>query len=118
MSGSLPPGRQLRWRVGRYPSARRQTAQIGSTCTVIFELVDTATGLLVPADGLSAICWRPRLGGFASRAVPLFPVLLAPGRWQADFEAEMTGLHAVPGVTIGAGREAVTAYIDVKGGPA
>lgn len=112
MSGSLPAGRRLQWRVGAYPSARRPREPVGSVVTVIFELRDTQAGALVPAPGLSAIAWRPRLGGFAEQAVPLSPVLLQPGQWQVDFETEMTGTYSVQAVSLGPSAETITATID------
>lgn len=111
MSGSLPSGRYLRWRVGPYPSARVQTARIGSTCTVIFELIDAATKRLVPAAGLAASYRRPRLSGYATQTVPLIPTLLRPGCWEVRFIGEMLGIAEVQGVTFGPFPETDTAKI-------
>ncbi len=112
MSGTHSSGRRLLWRVGPYRSARRPRESVGSVCTVIVELIETETGQLAQATALSAIAWRPRLGGYATQAVPLTPVLLTPGRWQVEFLAEMPGTYAVQAVTVGEPVETTTARIE------
>lgn len=113
MSVSLAPsGRVLRWRVGPYFSARRVEEWAGSTCSIIFELLDTHTRALVPADGLSVIYIRPRpLGDPPLVEVPVPALLLRPGRWQVDVPLEIPGRYDIDAITIGARPETCIAKI-------
>lgn len=101
MSGSTLPGRHLRWRMGMAPVLRPQPVPVGSTVTIIFELIDNVTGEIVDAEGLGAIGRRPELGGYADYSYPLSPARLGVGTWRVASRTDMTGPLVIQATTFG-----------------